>query len=209
MLVHKIIRADVLALVKRRELSQHQQKPSNNVAMTSTGGPRDGNSRIKGDCWNCGKPGHRADDCPSASRGGGRQGGSRRGGHGRRGRKNGDNRDGGSATIALMSLTAGSNNVPRKGLRDFVMDNAAPCGHTSTQREHFKTLTLYPESERPTIGGIGSSRVQVHGRGDIHLKRDNDCPKERGLYSRSFSEHIRDQISAYTIGQGDGWRRTS
>jgi hypothetical protein len=66
-----------------------------------------------------------------------------------------------------------SNDVPRKGPRDFVVDNAATCGHISTRREHFSNLDEYPVDKRPTIGGIGPQRVQIHGRGDIKIKGAN------------------------------------
>jgi len=65
------------------------------------------------------------------------------------------------------SLTS-SCNAPRKGLRDFIVDNAAPCGYISTQREHFTNYK--PVTDSSSIGGIASDRVKIEGRGDIRLK---------------------------------------
>ena len=69
----------------------------------------------------------------------------------------------------------GSKNAPHKGLRDFIVDNAAPGGHVSTKREHFPAdMVLIPDGQRETIGGIApKDRVQIEARGDIKLKLAN------------------------------------
>ena len=81
--------------------------------------------------------------------------------------------NGGQATIALTMTLSNTNDTPRKGPRDFVVDNAATCGHISTRLEHFFDLNEFPVDKRPTIGGIGPQRVQIHGRGDIKIRAAN------------------------------------
>jgi hypothetical protein len=161
-LTSKTIRADVLALIRRKAIAAQDDAPQQTALM---GNPRNGRQQrrqqaFKGACYSCGKTGHRKANCWED-----------------RAAKNGDNKQArnGHAAIALMSmsLAGGGRVAPRKGVRDFIVDNAAPCGHVSTQRAHFKNLTTTPGNQRDSIGGIGGDRVQVIGRGDVSLRLAN------------------------------------
>ena len=68
-----------------------------------------------------------------------------------------------------MALSA-DGGTPRRGLRDWVLDGAATCGHVSTRKEHFQNLKMYETHHRPTIGGLGGDRVEVQGKGSVILK---------------------------------------
>ena len=131
-LTPKNIRQDVISLLKRMNLAQGDtQQPD--IAMTSNkntgnGQRRDAGSsrrnggrsqtKFKGECFNCGKPGHRQAECRSKTR---------------------RNDDDDEAMIAFASaLHSGGANPLKSGLRDFVMDNAVSCGHVSTHIKHFK-----------------------------------------------------------------------
>jgi hypothetical protein len=162
------IKSEVEALVKRRTVinegnentildtaamvSRPKQRPQDN---------RSAGTRIKGNCWNCNKPGHRSQDCRSK----------------KKDKKNNDEANN-RAAIALMAVSyTAKTDVPsttKNGMRHWVIDNAATCGHVSRHKGHFEKQTMFNENERPTIGGIGSSkeaRISVFGKGDVVLVR--------------------------------------
>jgi hypothetical protein len=133
--------------------SAHSRPGAHDRTRHGIGPGNRGNANIKGACWKCNKIGHRAVDCRSVDL------------------NNNNQSDGGSAAIALtMTTLTNGKEGPRNGIRDFVVDNAATCGHTSSIKSHFKNLITIEESQRPTIGGIGPQRIQVHGRGDIEIR---------------------------------------
>ena len=155
-----IIRSDVIRYLKRvRVANADGSSADGGIAMTTHA------NGIRGECWTCGKPGHRASDCRSGARGGTDKQGARK----RKGKRGGNR--GGSAAIALTTSLAGPRaEAPNRGERFWIVDNAAPCGHVSTQRSHFKHLELVPDDTRATIGGIAGKRLQIVGRGNVVLK---------------------------------------
>lgn len=70
----------------------------------------------------------------------------------------------------MITTALSSGGTPRKGVRDWVMDGAATCGHISCCKEHFENLEMYEESQRPFVSGVGGSRIPIHGRGDVRLR---------------------------------------
>jgi hypothetical protein len=120
-LTPQAIRNDVIACIKRRVAEAGSSVAPEQAAMTAVGGrSRRGNTsstnrkQFQGKCWNCQRFGHRSADC--------------------RGRKGGS---AGQGMIALLTALAGSNHGPRNGLRDFVVDGAASCGHVTSHKNHF------------------------------------------------------------------------
>jgi hypothetical protein len=148
------VRDDVISLLRRMAVTGDATDHDAGHAMAATGGRR---GMFNGNCFSCGKAGHRAAECRS-----------KKNGRGRNSRGNG----GGSANVAMISIALStSGGTPRKGLRDWVLDGAATCGHVSTSREHFKNdIEIFDVENRPTIGGLGGDRVAIHGKGSVVLK---------------------------------------
>jgi gag-polypeptide of LTR copia-type/Zinc knuckle len=146
------IRDDVLSLLRRQEVTG--KKPTEAVALNVNSKVNAGGRRKKkksDGCFKCGKPGHRANDCRVKT-----------------------TSDNGSANCAFgfvtHALTAGG---LKSGQRNWVVDNAATCGHVSKHRSHFTDLTIFDVDKRPVIGGYGGN-VRVHGKGSVSLRLAND-----------------------------------
>lgn len=186
-LTAKNVRVDVLALMKRMAISEPEAANSGSIAMHASAPDwrRQGginNRRIKGDCWTCGRSGHRADECRSG--GNPQNNRSNRGGRGAaRGPQSRQSSDassgsGGRAAITLVTVALANGGKLLAGPRDFVIDNAATCGHVSRHCSHFTDLVETDPHNRPTIRGIGDQRLDVHGRGTITLRLANGSHAE-------------------------------
>ena len=153
-LTPKNVRDDVVSLLRRIEATENSQGGAGpSVAMIGQGqgrgtggnGGRGGGRGFQGKCFKCHKKGHRAAEC--------RSGGSNQG----------------SANVAMTVALTGGAGI-RKGLRDWVLDNAVTCGHIATKKEHFKSIEMFDEGSRPSITGVGGAKVKVHGKGTVELE---------------------------------------
>lgn len=76
--------------------------------------------------------------------------------------------------IALLTALAGTSHGPRNGLRDWVVNGAASCGHVTSHKGHFFGDSYKPvQGDKPSIQGIGGNaeQVLVHGYGAIRLRK--------------------------------------
>src|SRR5689334_2057672 len=96
------IRDDVVSLLRRMAVTEQSSSTSNGYAMHTRSTRGRGRGGFCGNCYQCGKFGHRASDCKHSG---------------------GDN-GGGQANIAMLTMALSSGRSPRKGLRDWVMDGA-------------------------------------------------------------------------------------
>lgn len=72
-----------------------------------------------------------------------------------------------------MTIDLAEGSSIRKSLKDFVVDNAAICGHNFTHRDYLTNFRALKKTERSIIGGIGHQKISIHGRGDIRVKLSN------------------------------------
>jgi hypothetical protein len=149
------VRDDVISLLRRMAVTADCTDPDAGQAMTARRGRRRG--AFTGRCFDCNQVGHRSADCRNKQKGSG-------------------GRSHGTANVAMQSMALSSDKgTPRKGPRDWVLDGAATCGHVSACLDHFQgKIDMFDPDKRPSIGGVGGSRIDVHGKGDVVLKMAND-----------------------------------
>ena len=184
-LTAKNVRNDVLALLKRRDVTQ---STGHGDAVLVSHQNQSKPYKFKGKCFKCGKKGHRKREC----------------------RSNGY--DGSHAVVALVSSLAADKTQIKKGLRDFVIDDAANCGHTSTNKDDFESLNIIEKSERKSIGGYGKDRVEIVGKGTIVKKLANGSTLK--MHDVSYTPDGSANIFAVKhalahIGEGSEYRSTT
>ena len=170
----KKIRTKLKRMAREEEKEEEDDSRTGDVVLNTndvthaTG--KGSNTGFQGTCFKCGKKGHKAFECTAV--GNGRATFNRRNnnGRGRGGRGNGD----GNATylIALLTaLTSGTSSV-KTGLKHWVMDGAAQCGHVVTDAAAFVKGTFVPEKNAASIKGFGKTtpKVAVMGHGDVQLR---------------------------------------
>ena len=143
------VRDDVISLLRRMAVTGDLADSDTGQAMTADRSLRR-RGAFTGRCFGCGNTGHRAADC----------------------RSKGNDTSQGNANIAMLSVAQSSGKgAPRKGLRHWVLDGAVTCRHVSTNLAHFKgALKKFDKDKRPSIGGVGGARIDVHGKGVVTLK---------------------------------------
>lgn len=154
------VREEVLALIKRLSLTDVAKKGA--VLMTQA------NKVFTGKCFRCGKRGHRKSDCAMKS-------------HINHSNNERDTTsDQKRASRAAVALTTGQNphgqiallSQLNLGQYDFIVDNAAACGHTAVHRKKFvdyvKSNTMSPIAAY----GKDSNSVEVVGSGSVLIRTE-------------------------------------